>query len=141
MSKTAIVFGAGATKACAGPLTDEILPWAFGPFRRRASADPGWDDTFKRDGMIDHVVRGFLEKVFDVDVNRAAKEDFQPLPLLLSLLLCAGCRSICRLLSRLFLSIFPSVRLIAFLGARRFATGMSFPALFCTRLSRGGMLF
>lgn len=24
-----VVLGAGATKACGGPLTNEILPWAF----------------------------------------------------------------------------------------------------------------
>ena len=28
--KTVVVLGAGATKACGGPLTNEILPGAFG---------------------------------------------------------------------------------------------------------------
>ena len=33
---TIVVFGAGATKACGGPLTAEILPQAFVPNVRKA---------------------------------------------------------------------------------------------------------
>lgn len=79
MLKTAIIFGAGATKACDGPLTDEILPWAFG--RLRASPN-----VFAREGMIDGVVRTFLKDVFGLNADTAKKEDFPPLPLLLSLI-------------------------------------------------------
>lgn len=78
MPKTAIIFGAGATKACGGPQTDEILPWAFGPLTR-------WPDIFSREGMIEREVGNFLKDVFGVDAKKAQKEDFPPLPLLLSL--------------------------------------------------------
>ena len=33
-SDTIVLFGAGATKACGGPLTNEILPEAFQPVVR-----------------------------------------------------------------------------------------------------------
>ena len=37
MNPCIFIFGAGATKACGGPLTNEILP---GAFTAGASADP-----------------------------------------------------------------------------------------------------
>jgi hypothetical protein len=84
VKRTAIVFGAGATKACNGPLTDEILPCAFGPFRERGLT-PEWKAIFEREGMIDDVGK-FLKDAFCIDVGKARREDFPSLPLLLSLI-------------------------------------------------------
>jgi hypothetical protein len=76
--RTMFVFGAGATKACGGPLTAEILPYAYAPgfagTRRRQDLFAQLDDC-----LIQHF-----------HVPQAATDrhpdDYPPLPLLLSLL-------------------------------------------------------
>ena len=78
-TRTVLIFGAGATKACGGPLTDEILPEAFGIY----------------DSFPDFEREGFLELVneFLVDYHHLPSaiqdrkvEDYVQLPLLLALL-------------------------------------------------------
>jgi hypothetical protein len=66
-------LGAGATKACGGPLTNEILPDAF------ASRD--------KLGRADHIDRleAFLVENFNLREGERTADDFPPLPLLLSL--------------------------------------------------------
>jgi hypothetical protein len=68
-----IVFGAGATRDCGGPLTDEILPKAF-------AADLSL--TQQEDAI--HLLSQFLEDRFPL--QRQKPRDYPALPLLLSLL-------------------------------------------------------
>ena len=70
--RVAVILGAGATKACHGPLTAEILPMAF------RAARPG---ELTRLG-------GFLQSVFSLPPRVGARhgQDYPPLPTLLSLL-------------------------------------------------------
>lgn len=67
--RVVVVLGAGATKACGGPLADELLPWAF-----RRGPQAGLDQ-----------LSAFLASEFGVPVKRR-DDDFPQLPLLLGLL-------------------------------------------------------
>jgi hypothetical protein len=70
-----IVFGAGATKDCGGPLTNEILPEAF-------KAGPSLPEKDQAIALL----REFLDSSFPLNVPRGKPRDFPSLPLLLSLL-------------------------------------------------------
>lgn len=76
-SNTIVLFGAGATKACGGPLTNEILPQAFEPAVR---------NQIEREYYIDLLER-FLIENFHVPQQQAdrSESDYPALPLLLSL--------------------------------------------------------
>jgi hypothetical protein len=75
---TVVLFGAGATKACGGPLTNEILPQAFEPQVRAA---------IEREYYIDLLDR-FLIENFHVPADPYARTeaDYPGLPLLISLI-------------------------------------------------------
>jgi hypothetical protein len=73
MGKTVLFLGAGATKACHGPLTDEILPEIY---KRAANPDSGWSLNLLKD---------FLEKEFHVTAA-SPKEQYPGLPLVMSLI-------------------------------------------------------
>jgi hypothetical protein len=75
-SMPVVIFGAGATKACGGPLTAEILPRAF-----ECEAELGREDFFL-------TLDGFLIENFHVPENHGARQaDHYPaLPLLISLI-------------------------------------------------------
>src|SRR5438034_10557162 len=73
MAGTVIVLGAGATKACAGPLTDEILREVF-------ANRVDFPNTHKLDEL-----EQFLAEHFHVSPG-APKEDYPGLPLLMSLI-------------------------------------------------------
>src|SRR5271169_1809636 len=77
-SRSVFVFGAGATKACGGPLTHEILPAAF---------EPPVADTLKHVNLSRLVERCLIDH-FHIPENVAdrVRNDYPPLPLLLSLL-------------------------------------------------------
>jgi hypothetical protein len=68
-----VVLGAGATKACEGPLTNEILPWAFA----NAAA-------IEREDYIALAAR-FIEQVFGVNPHGAPPDRLPSLTLILSL--------------------------------------------------------
>lgn len=70
-----VIFGAGATKACGGPLTGEILPEIF-----------GHKDEIEREGFIE-LLEEFLIKSFYLppNINDRKNHHYPPLPLLLSL--------------------------------------------------------
>lgn len=73
---TVVILGAGATKACGGPLTNEILPTAFSlPTVRERQVNLELIDAF----LVEH---------FNVPVNWDARQpsDFPGLPLLMSLI-------------------------------------------------------
>jgi len=76
-SETVVIFGAGATKACGGPLTNEILPEAFEPTVRR---------EIEREDYIG-LLDGFLIENFHLpqEPTEWTKTDYPALPLLLSL--------------------------------------------------------
>lgn len=77
MTNTVVLFGAGATKACGGPLTNEILPQAFEPHVRA---------EIEREYYID-LLDQFLVQNFHVPAQQAERtpDDYPGLPLLLSL--------------------------------------------------------
>jgi hypothetical protein len=77
MTDTVLIFGAGATKACGGPLTNEILPQAFEPAIRT---------QIEREYFVD-LLDTFLIEHFYVPPTQAerADSDYPALPLLLSL--------------------------------------------------------
>jgi NAD-dependent SIR2 family protein deacetylase len=79
--KPVFIFGAGATKACGGPLTSQILPDAF---RILHSNDAGEIDR----EQFPQVVEDFLVENFYLPMNFVERrdDDYPPLPLLLSLL-------------------------------------------------------
>src|SRR5262245_30879729 len=70
--KVAVVLGAGATKACDGPLTTEILSQAF---------------KATRGEQLDLLNR-FVQQIFNVPAALAKRQpgDYPPLPTLLSIL-------------------------------------------------------
>lgn len=80
MSRPVVIVGAGATKACGGPLTNEILPKAFELYY-------AGDADIQREDYI-HDLDDFLIDHFHVPVDRAARSatDYPALPLLLALL-------------------------------------------------------
>ena len=71
-----LIFGAGATKACGGPLTNEILPYAFRE-----------GDAIERERYLELVGR-FLTENFHLPADDYVRrdDDFPALPLLLALL-------------------------------------------------------
>ena len=73
MNNPVIILGAGATKECGGPLTNEILPKAFSIL--------GIEEDSLR------ILGDFLKEQFYVPLSSESrdKDDFPPLPLLLSL--------------------------------------------------------
>jgi NAD-dependent SIR2 family protein deacetylase len=75
-SNPVFIFGAGATKACGGPLTNEILPEAF-------LVQP----AIEHEGFL-ALVDQFLVDRFHVPKSVAARklDDYPPLPLLMGLL-------------------------------------------------------
>jgi hypothetical protein len=81
VQRPVIVFGAGATAACGGPTTDQILPSAFqgfyGPSRPRSFER---EDFF---GTVEH----FLVSVFQLPRSQSERtaQHYPSLPLLLSL--------------------------------------------------------
>lgn len=70
---TVVFLGAGATKSCGGPLTNQILP---GMHERVAASNSGWSLARLCD---------FLKQEFHVDVGMPA-EHYPGLPLLMSLI-------------------------------------------------------
>ncbi len=71
--KTVVIFGAGATKACGGPLTNEILPAAY------------TSGIEEREQFL-FTVKEFLKDVFFLPAATIPEaHDYPPLPLLLSL--------------------------------------------------------
>ena len=77
--KPVVIFGAGATKACGGPLTNEILPQAFDCRAREVDSA-----IFNREGFLD-LVEEFLTDNFRLQPSPRDAEDYPPLPLLLSM--------------------------------------------------------
>ena len=73
-TKTVVLFGAGATKACGGPLTNEIIPQAF---------DPAVLTGIEREQYL-HLVDSFLVENFHLP-QQPSEGDYPALPLLLSL--------------------------------------------------------
>ncbi len=73
LGRTVVVFGAGATKACGGPLTNEILPDLLA-LRRQ----------LEREEYLKLVER-FLVENFNLPRTGRRPEHFPPLPLVLSL--------------------------------------------------------
>lgn len=73
MGKTVLFLGAGATKACHGPMTDEILPEIH---KRAADPASGWSLATLKD---------FLEQQFHVGPG-SPKEHYPGLPLVMSLI-------------------------------------------------------
>jgi hypothetical protein len=82
MRRPVVIFGAGATKACGGPMTDEILPHAFGSFRGKKRPP-----SYTRETFFDDVER-FLRDEFHLaaEPSQRNKRDYPGLPLLLSLI-------------------------------------------------------
>ncbi len=79
-----IILGAGATKACGGPLTDEILPAAL---NGEIIQDERTSRVRDREELL-QFTRDFLGECFNVPVDRNSvrKEDCPPLPFVLSIL-------------------------------------------------------
>ena len=75
--KPVFIFGAGASAACGGPLTNDILYKAF--------CDDDLRKTLERPQDIEHL-RQCLTEHFHVPHNDATREDYPPLTLLLSIL-------------------------------------------------------
>jgi hypothetical protein len=75
--KPVFILGAGASAACGGPLTNDILYQAF--------CDDALHATLERPQDIEHL-RQCLTEHFHVPRNSAAREDYPPLTLLLSIL-------------------------------------------------------
>jgi hypothetical protein len=82
--KPVIILGAGATKACGGPLTDEILPAAL---NGHMAHDDQKTMVSDREELLD-LTRTFLSNSFNVPLNRppVTKEDCPSLPMVLSML-------------------------------------------------------
>src|SRR5262249_9171181 len=76
-SNTVVIFGAGATKACGGPLTNEILP---------QSLEPAIRSQIEREEYI-ALFEPFLVENFHLPERRQdrVETDYPALPLLLSL--------------------------------------------------------
>jgi hypothetical protein len=83
--QTVFIFGAGATAACGGPTTDQLLP-AFLEYAAQSRPDRDSSDEITKK-VIDFVA--FLRECFHLDVDdqwKVPKEAvFPSLPLLLSL--------------------------------------------------------
>lgn len=72
---TVVIFGAGATKACGGPLTNEILPYAFKHAR-----------DIERENFLE-LLESFLVENFHLpkQQSRRTEKSFPSLPLLIGL--------------------------------------------------------
>jgi len=84
VTKPVIILGAGATKACGGPLTDEILPAAL---NSEIAHDDKTTLVEDREELL-ALTHEFLSECFNVPVqnNVIRKEDCPSLPLVLSML-------------------------------------------------------
>jgi hypothetical protein len=82
--KPVIILGAGATKACGGPLTDEILPAAL---NGHMAHDDQKTLVADREELL-HLTREFLADSFNVPLDKqpVTKEDCPSLPMVLSML-------------------------------------------------------
>ncbi len=74
-SDTVLIFGAGATKACGGPLTNEILPRAY-----------ELQVIIEREGFLSNLADFLLENFHLPDQGVRTLESYPPLPLLIGLL-------------------------------------------------------
>lgn len=82
-TKPIIILGAGATKACGGPLTDAILPAALNGEMAHDDRNTLVED---REELLD-LTRDFLTECFNVPQGRPVQEvDCPSLPMLLSML-------------------------------------------------------
>jgi NAD-dependent SIR2 family protein deacetylase len=81
-ARPVIIFGAGATAACGGPITNQILPEGLSSFHSRRPPA-----SYKREDFF-HTVEQFLKDNFHLPASHRAREVFHypGLPLLLSLL-------------------------------------------------------
>jgi hypothetical protein len=79
-----IILGAGATKACGGPLTDEILPAAL---NGEMTGDAQENEVQDREQLLG-LSRQFLAECFHVPINKTKieKRDCPSLPMVLSML-------------------------------------------------------
>jgi len=83
VKKPVIILGAGATKACGGPLTDEILPAAINEEIIDDSRSIKLED---REALL-HLTRQFLTECFNLpNTLPVKKEDCPNLPMILSML-------------------------------------------------------
>ena len=73
LGRTVVVFGAGATAACGGPLTNDVLPLAL-ELRKQ----------FERPTYL-KLVEDFLVENFNLPKTKRKADDYPPLPLVLSL--------------------------------------------------------
>jgi hypothetical protein len=82
LQRPVIVFGAGATAACGGPTTDQILPSAFQGFY-----GPTLPASFQREDFFG-TVEQFLVNVFQLPASQSGRtaQHYPSLPLLLSLI-------------------------------------------------------
>jgi hypothetical protein len=87
MENTVVVFGAGATKACDGPQTADILPQAYDPLLRAEIESSGFSDLIQREGFVD-LLDEFLVANFHLphDRTQRKKTDYPALTLLMSLI-------------------------------------------------------
>jgi hypothetical protein len=69
-----VIFGAGATKACGGPLTNEILPEVF-----------RLKEQLEREDYLAHLERFLVDNFHLPAKRRRQAHHFPPLPLVLSL--------------------------------------------------------
>ena len=84
---TVVIFGAGATKACGGPQTADILPQAYDPTLREQIRSEGFQDLIQREGFVD-LLDEFLVENFHLSYDRSVrrKEHYPALTLLMSLI-------------------------------------------------------
>lgn len=73
MAKTVVFLGAGATGACLGPMTDDILPLIY---KRAVDPTSGWSIN---------LLKNFLEQEFHVNAA-SPKVEYPALPLVMSLI-------------------------------------------------------
>ena len=83
-NKPVIILGAGATKACGGPLTDDILPAALNGEMEHDDRTTLLQD---REELL-YLTKEFLNECFNVpmNLNRLTREDCPSLPMVLSML-------------------------------------------------------
>lgn len=87
VEKTVVVFGAGATKACDGPLTNEILWLAYDPGTRAAMEQQNYIGVIERESYAP-LLNEFLVELFNVPAlpARRKRDSYPGLPLLLSII-------------------------------------------------------
>jgi len=81
LQRPVVIFGAGATAACGGPITDQILPTAFEGYN---GACP---KSFQREDFFE-TIEQFLVNTFQLPVSQSERtaKHYPALPLLLSLI-------------------------------------------------------